>query len=246
MKPNKTIFLIISAVFLIAITGYAKQIINDKSLASLFPDQDNEFDINDFILNNVSLFIDDREVIKDSQRFLASPRGEDSSGSPGQKIQAGSWVMDFGRDGTYEFVFKFINKTHEFNGSTEEKASYTIDMEVFSTDNPNSVQINGLQAAQYNSSNNIEPWPPLNINSTPFPTVISDYTNDTNSNNNFKSNLANNSLESDVDVDRLVAKLDLLNIKESGAKVNLLWKFSYNSNEPFVMGSYPFENNWVP
>jgi len=253
MKPNKTIFLIISVFALIAVAGYGTHATDDgdlgdgRCLTGLIPDPDNGAGGNDFDLNNIGLFIDDRQLLHDSQLFFALdtgsdlPPGEDGDGNPGRRIQKGNPVVTFGGDGTYEFVFQFNfpnsinNITQDFIDSAQNKATYTIDKKVFSMDDSGPLRNDGWPTAQYNSSYNLEPWQPLSIANTPLAAVTASYTRDTNPSGNFKSNQANNFLEGAVDMDLLVAELSSLG--ESTGTVNFFWTLSYNNDEPFVRAS---------
>ena len=119
MKSSKTILLIISAFVLIAVTGYGTQAVDDgdpddgRNMAGLIPDLGNGADDNVFDLNNIGLFIDDRQLLQDSQLFFALdtgsdlPLGEDDNDNPGREMPEGNLVVNFGGDGTYEFIFQF-------------------------------------------------------------------------------------------------------------------------------------------
>jgi len=170
-----------------------------RSLAGLIPDPDNGAGGNDFDLNNIGLFINDRRLLQDSQLFFALdtgsalPPGEYGDGIPGRQIQKGNPVVNFGGDGTYEFTFQFNspsssnNIPHTFIDSAENKATYKVEKKVFSVDNSGPLRNDGWPTAQYYSSNNLEPWQPLSIASTPLAAVTAYYTRDTNPNDNLKS-----------------------------------------------------------
>jgi len=90
----------------------------------------------------------------------------------------------------------------------------------------------GWPTAQYNSSINSELWRSLSIASTRLATVATNYTRDKKPNDNYKSKLANYSLEGAVDMDLLVAMLSSMG--KSKGTVNLFWTLSHYSYAPFV------------
>ena len=239
MIYNKTILLLISAFAMIAFTGSAALHIADidlgdgRPLAGSLLEPDNWTDIKD--LDNIDLFIDDSRLLLNSH-FSTLPNGGYAGGSSGPKTKAGNWVMDYRRDGNHEFVFKF-NSLGPFTKSSHDfKASYTATMDVLSPGKK--LRKNGLPAAQYTCINTIQPWPPLNVNGPPLSTIISHYSLYANPDGTLTSNPADYPVDSDL----VISKSDLLNIEGPRAKVNLLWRLSYNDIEPFAKISSKFKH----
>ncbi|MDM8542623.1 hypothetical protein QUF90_16230 [Desulfococcaceae bacterium HSG9] len=177
MKPDKMIFLIISAFALIAVTGYATPTID----VGLILDSYNgaAADDDDFDHHNIGLFIE-----------------EDGRGNLGRVIQGGSPAANFGKGVIHEFVFQFNNVNSDFTNS------YASDMEIFSVDNSGPLRNDGWTTAQYNSGNNLKPWQPLSSHS-----VTANCTHDTKPDDSLKSNLGNNFLEGAVDMELLADEL---------------------------------------
>ncbi len=176
MKLRETIFLIISAFTLIAVTGYATPTIDDREVG------DDYFDP-----NNIALFIDDRHS------------------------QGGSSAANFDGSGTYEFVFQFDNVTSDFEGSSENKATYASDAEVFSVDNSGPLQNDGWTNTHST----------LSIANTSLATLAAYSKPD----DNFESNPENKFPEG---VDMNILAVELSKMEESGKNVNLFWTLSYN------------------
>ncbi len=253
MKPNKTILLIILAFALIAVSGYGTLAIDDGvrgdgiSLTGLIPGPDNWTGGDDFDLDNMGLFIEDRKLLYDHQLFFALepgsdlPPGEGSDGNPGHKIQEGDLVVNFGGLDTYEFAFSFNspgsfnNITYDFRDSAK-KVTYTIDKKVFSVDNSGPLRNDGWPTAQYNSSYDLEPSQPLSIANNSLAAVTADYTRDTHANGDYKSRLTGNFLESAVYIDFLLNSLS--NIGESRGTVNFFWTLSYHNKKPFIKDTH--------
>ncbi|MDM8523741.1 hypothetical protein QUF80_10255 [Desulfococcaceae bacterium HSG8] len=136
---------------------------------------------NYFDHNNIGLFIDDHQLNPDHETQPVEPEG-----------------------GTYEFVLRFNNAT------SENKATYTSDMEVFSLDN---------------SSNNSESWQYVSIASSSFVTAYCD----TKPGNNFPEG---------ADMDLLAAELSKM--EEPGGTVNLFWTLPNNKGPSRSLSTFNF------